>query len=184
VELYKKSDSKFYWYDFAVRGKRYRGSTKETNKKRAEKAAALKLTLTIEGKDSLDTKVPSLQEEFSTRFLSWIESGTLALQSRKYYRNGWRLLSTTRIVDVQLGRITKDDVERLTFSGSAANANCALRTLHRMLHKAEEWNLIGRVLKFKLLREHGRSLRLDDEAEQKLLVGAKACGWRLEAMYL
>jgi hypothetical protein len=46
-----------------------------------------------------------------------------------------------------------------------------------MLHKAEEWNLIGRVPKFKLLTEHGRSLRLDEDAEQKLLVAAKACNW-------
>ena len=46
-----------------------------------------------------------------------------------------------------------------------------------MLHKAEEWNLIGRVPRFKLLTEHGRRLRLDDNAEQKLLVAAKTCDW-------
>jgi integrase len=46
-----------------------------------------------------------------------------------------------------------------------------------MLHKAEEWNLIGKVPKFKLLREGGRTLRLDHEAEQRLLVAAQACGW-------
>jgi hypothetical protein len=28
------------------------------------------------------------------------------------------------------------------------------------------------------MKEHGRSLRLDDEAERKLLVGAAACKWR------
>jgi len=44
-----------------------------------------------------------------------------------------------------------------------------------MLHKAEEWNLIGRVPKFKLLTEHGRNLRLDDDAEQRLLVAASIC---------
>jgi len=32
VELYKKRDSRFYWYDFKWRGKRYRSSTRETNK--------------------------------------------------------------------------------------------------------------------------------------------------------
>jgi hypothetical protein len=74
-----------------------------------------------------------------------------------------------------LDQITKDDVEALSFSGSASNANCTLRTLRRMLHKAEEWNLIGRVPRFRLLREQGRGLRLDDEAEHKLPVAAKAC---------
>ena len=31
-------------------------------------------------------------------------------------------------------------------------------------------------MKFKLLREHGRTLRLDDAAEHKLLVAAEVCG--------
>ncbi len=78
---------------------------------------------------------------------------------------------------MRLGHITKDDVEGISLSGSASNANCALRTLRRMLHKAEEWNLIGRVPRFKLLTEHGRRLRLDDHAEQKLLVAASRCDW-------
>jgi YHS domain-containing protein len=30
VKLFKKPNSKFYWYDFTVRGRRYRGSTQET----------------------------------------------------------------------------------------------------------------------------------------------------------
>jgi hypothetical protein len=32
VELYRKRDSRFYWYDFKWHDKRYRSSTKETNK--------------------------------------------------------------------------------------------------------------------------------------------------------
>jgi hypothetical protein len=79
---------------------------------------------------------------------------------------------------MRLDHITKDDVEALSFSGSASKANCALRTLRRMLHKAEEWNLISKVPKFNLLREDGRRLRLDDDAEQKLLLAAKACNWK------
>ena len=31
-----------------------------------------------------------------------------------------------------------------SFSGSAYNVNCALKTLRRMLHLAQEWGLIGR----------------------------------------
>jgi len=129
------------------------------------------------GTDLLDRKAPNLRE-FSTRFLSWVESATLAGKSKAYYCNGWRLLSMTKIVGMRLYHITKDDVEGLSFNGSASNANCALRTLRRMLHKAEEWNLIGRVPKFKLLTEHGRRLRLDEDAEQKLLVAARVCNWK------
>jgi len=59
------------------------------------------------------------------------------------------------------------------FTGSPSNANCALRTLRRILHKAEEWGLIRSVPKFRLVKEYGRSLRLDDEAERKLSAGAE-----------
>ena len=123
----------------------------------------------------MDRKAPRMQE-FSIRFLIWVESAALEDKSKAYYRSGWRLLSTTKIVGMCLDHITKDDVEALSFSGSASNANCALRTLRRMLHKAEEWNLISRVPKFNLLREHGRRLRLDDDA--RCCWAAKACKWK------
>jgi len=87
VELFRKKDSRFYWYDFKARGKRYRGSTKETNKKRVGRIAALRLSQAIEGTGLLDRKAPSLQE-LSTRFLGWVESTALASKTRKYYANG------------------------------------------------------------------------------------------------
>jgi hypothetical protein len=46
-----------------------------------------------------------------------------------------------------------------------------------LIDRVEEWNLIGRVPRAKLLTEHGRRLRLDDHAEQKLLVAASTCDW-------
>jgi len=76
-----------------------------------------------------------------------------------------------------VNQITSDCAEQLKFPGLAANANCALRTLRRMLHKAEEWKVIGHAPKIKMMKEHGRHLRLDDEAERKLLEGAQACTW-------
>ena len=51
-----------------------------------------------------------------------------------------------------------------------------------MLHKAEEWKMVRSPAKIKLLKEHGRNLRLDDEAEEKLFVGCRKAGreWGLE----
>jgi hypothetical protein len=63
--------SKFYWYDFTVGGRRYRGSTKETNKTRTGALAALKLAQAAEGRDPLPRKAPGLLE-FSGRFLDWV----------------------------------------------------------------------------------------------------------------
>ena len=60
VELFRKDKSKYYWYDFTVRGERFRGSTMETNETRARKTAALKLAAAIKGSDPLDRKPPTL----------------------------------------------------------------------------------------------------------------------------
>ena len=38
--------------------------------------------------------------------------------------------------------------------------------------------MIGHAPKIKMMKEHGRHLRLDEEAERKLLAGALACKWR------
>jgi integrase len=70
-------------------------------------------------------------------------------------------------------QITCDVVEALRFSGSPANGNNALRPLRRVLHKAREWKLLREVPRFKLFKEAGRALRLDDDAERKLLPVAK-----------
>src|ERR1035438_4410543 len=72
VKLFKKAKSKFYWYDFTVRGQRYRGSTNETKAARAAKVAGLKLAHVVENTDPLPQKAPVLLE-FSRRFLDWLD---------------------------------------------------------------------------------------------------------------
>ena len=43
VKLFRKPKLKFYWYNFTVRGRRYRGSTLETKSVRALKIASLRM---------------------------------------------------------------------------------------------------------------------------------------------
>lgn len=168
MDLYLKPKSPFFWYDFTVRGERYRGSTKETDETRAQKVAALKLAEAIQGSDPLDRKPPTLRE-YSKDFLDWVETGRLEADTRRYYRNGWRLLQKAKIVGKRMDKITKDEIEKLKFPGSASNGNNALRTLRRMFNKAKEVKLIREVPEFALFKERGRSLRLNEEAERRLL---------------
>ncbi len=176
MKLFKKTKSRFYWFDFTVRGQRHL-STGETKAVRATKVASMKLAQALEHGDLFPTKAPVLAQ-FSERFLSWLEEARLEEKTKNFYRNGCRLLKVTIIFGTRLAEIRTEDAERLKFPGSAANANCALRTLRRMLHKAEEWKLISRAPKIKLMKEHGRSLRLDDVAEDKLLAASARCTWR------
>jgi integrase len=177
VKLFRKPKSKFYWYDFTVRGQRHRGSTQESKAVRAAKVASLKLAQAIEGENVLPSK-PTSMAELSEQFLAWVDNGRLEIKTKTYYQNGWRLLKATPVTDMRVDQITSDCAERLKFPASPCNANCALRTLRRMIHKAEEWKMINHTPKIRLMKEHGRHLRLDDEAERKLLAGASACKWR------
>ncbi len=68
---------------------------------------------------------------------------------------------------MRMDLINKDEVEKLQFSGSASNGNNALRTLRRMYSKAKVDKLIFKVPDFALFKEHGRSLRLNDEVEMR-----------------
>jgi hypothetical protein len=89
VELFRKGKgkSKYWWYDFTVRGKRYRGSPKESNETRAKKIAGLRLAAAVEGADPLDRKAPTLRET-AERFLEWVGTARLEAQTRRYYENG------------------------------------------------------------------------------------------------
>jgi site-specific recombinase XerD len=159
-----------------VRGQRYRGSTNETKEARASKIAGLKLAQVVENTDPLPRKAPVLSE-FSKRFLDSLDKVTLEDTTKTYYRDGWRLLQSTTVARMRLDQIATDDVEELKLPGSSSNVNCALRTLRRILHKAEEWKLIRRAPKLKLAKEYERELRLDDESERKLLAAAAESGW-------
>ena len=146
MKLFKKTKSRFYWYDFTARGRRYRGSTQETNSVRALQVASLKLAFAMENTDPLPSK-PTALRGLADRFLAWVDGSRLEEMTKKFYRNGWRVLKATPIAEARVDQITGDCTEQLMFPGSAANANCALRTLRRMLHKAEEWKMIGHAPK-------------------------------------
>jgi integrase len=166
--VFLRTGSKFYWYHFCIDGRRYRGSTKVSLKSQAWKVMAQKLVEAQSGTALLPGRTPTLKG-FSQRFLDAIEDSQLSAKTKVYYRTGWRLLSENPIINRRLHQICSDTVSGLKFPGSASNANCALRTLRRMLHKAVNWNLIRDVPKIKLAAEHGRSIMLDAHCEHALL---------------
>jgi hypothetical protein len=53
-----------------------------------------------------------------------------------------------------------------------------------MLHKAEEWKLIARASEDQTAERARRSLRLDDDAEKKLMDASAPCKWRVRTQEL
>jgi integrase len=110
-----------------------------------------------------------LLRELAVRFLAWVGTADLEPKTKTYYRNGWRLLSQTRLATVRLSDIGEEQITALRFSGSVANINNARRTLRRMLGKAHAWGLSGIAPKIRLQKENRRTLLIDSERERQLL---------------
>lgn len=178
-QLYKPKKSKYWWYDFTVRGKRYRGSTEETNPLRARNRKNQKYTEVAAGNDPLPRKAPTLRV-LSARFLKWVDESSKAEKTKTYYRSGWRLLDATRLAGMVLTDINAEEISLVRFPGGPSNTNCARRTLRRIFSLAQEWNLARTAPKVHLLPEHYRRERLTADYENRLLVGASKCKWKPE----
>jgi integrase len=170
VSLFKRGNT--WHFTLRWKGKRYRGSCKTSRQMEAKKVEALVLARLLEdGQFPWNKKVPTLAG-FSNRFFSWLESLPAERSpkepTRRYYRVGWQHLEPTLIAGMKLDHITADHA--LIIQGSsAANANNALRTLRRMLKKAQEWQLLSAVPVVKLMEEQGREQMIEPWMEQRLL---------------
>jgi integrase len=168
VSIYRREGSPFYQYDFEWNGSRYRGSTKQ---KTEQKARLFEATLMSQLREEgiLVRKSPTL-EKFSPVFLNWVDNSQQIKEStRKYYRQGWNLLAKTKLKQIRMDQIRDKHVEVTTFAAGPSNANCAIRTLRRMLVKAKDDGLVAKCPKLQLRDETKRSLLMDDASEGRIL---------------
>ena len=173
MEIYKREGSKYWLVDFTVNGKRYRKSTRATTKTRAMEVAA-DLIKEVHLGDTPKPKGPSprLQAFADEKFLPFIQGSQLDPDSKRYYENGWRMLKSTPIADQPIAGIKAAHAAMLEFPGSGSNANCALRTLRRMLSFARDAEYITHVPKIALRKENERSATFSAELEKALLDAA------------
>src|SRR5215831_12442109 len=82
VELFRRKNSRCWWYDFTVRGERFRGSTKETTKTAAHARAAQLLTELTNGNVFRSGRRAPYLSEFAVRFLMFVENAKLAEKSK------------------------------------------------------------------------------------------------------
>jgi len=75
------------------------------------------------------------------------------------------LLADTDVASMRLEAISQDDTGVLRFPGGPSNHNNALRTLRRMLGKAEEWRVLRAAPKIKLKQERERERIIDEHVE-------------------
>src|SRR2546425_9199490 len=114
MSLYKLGN--VWHYSFYWGGRRYRGSTKQMQRTKAERIQAEAMAKVREQPNVRLTGRTPLLRELAARFLAWVEAADLEPNTKAYYRNGWRLLSRTRLTTVRISDIGEEQIAALCVS--------------------------------------------------------------------
>ena len=159
-------------YKLQVDGKLYRGSTKQTGKKRAEQFEQVLLGRIKDGDEiQIKDKSPFLRDYLDT-FSEYVrDRNGMANKTKEYYQAGVNFLREQSIADLRIHMIRKSDVETMQFPKDYAGStiNRVLRTLRRSLNSAVELDLITKCPKIKLVEEHQRKQTISGEMEETIM---------------
>jgi integrase len=159
---------KIWWARIEVKGVPYQFSTKQTNKTKAGWVESRKRDALIAG-----IGVAPTLKDFKERFLKYLPA-RVSKDTRDFYTEHLKaLLDFPALAESRLDRINAALVEdfvqwRSQQKGTAgtlavSTINHNLRTLRRVLHLAQEWEVIARAPKIKLLTgERQREYVLSD----------------------
>jgi integrase len=182
MAIYKRGET--YWYEFQFNGQRIQESAQTTNKDAARTIEAAHRVRLAKGEAGIRERptVPTLAE-FGPRF----ESAIVTLCAEKpatvsfYKEKLRRLLADRPLSGARLDAIEEaaiDDykqrrtrqVSRYGRPLSPASVNRELATLRRLLRLAQEWKVLDRVPRIRLLRgERNREFILNHGLESKYL---------------
>ncbi|MEN6536907.1 MAG: site-specific integrase [Bryobacteraceae bacterium] len=176
-----------WWYEFYFKGRRYRESTKQTNKRVAEQIAAARKTQLAKGEVGIRDRPPApTLKKFEARFTSAIETECAHKpQTVSFYKEKYRRLleypalakaPLDAIDEALVDKYKQDRRQQLSRYGrliSPASVNRELATLSRALRLAFKWKIITSVPTIgRLSGERGREYVLDHGTEQTYLAEA------------
>jgi len=182
MAVYKRG--KIWWYKFSFNGEMIRESTKQTNKRVAERLEASRKAALVEGRAGIGGRkaVPTLREFAERDFLPYVRS-TFASKPKtlRYYENGAkRLLAYGKLADEPLDRITTETIagyvaKRQEAGLRVSSINRELQVLRRMFHLASEWGKTNKSLcRVRMLPGEGHRERvLTPEEEARYLRAAR-----------
>ena len=175
MSVFKRGE--FYYYEFVHGGRRYCRSTKVKNQRVAEEIERAYRTALAKGDVGIveRKKVPTFSE-FSKTFLDAIRvrSANKPATVGFYEDRTKRLLKYNPLKSARLDAIDEALIERYVTSRRAvvgpASCNRELATLRRALRLAEDWKLIIKAPRIRLLNgERQRTFVLSHEEEAKYL---------------
>jgi integrase len=164
MSLYKRGG--VWWFAFYFNGERIQESSKTSNRRTAEQIQAARKTELAKGEVGIEKKkpVPTLKE-FAPRFMEAIETDCAEKPNTiGFYREKLsKLLAYPAFADAKLDTIEEAAIDaykntrtrtnsRFNRPLSVASVNRELATLRRLLRLAQEWKVINRVPRVRLLR--------------------------------
>ena len=192
MAVYKRGA--IWWYKFAWNGRAVRESTKQANKRTAEKMEAAHKTSLAKGEVGIRDRapVPSLKDFAERDFTPYIESRFPDKpKTLEYYKNGLKnLIAHAPLAGCVLDAINAERIagfvaKRREAGLAVATINRQLEVLRRMLKLATEWGKVDRALpKIEMLPgENHRERVLSAEEEIRYLEAATAIGEEIRESY-
>jgi integrase len=175
MSIYKRGG--VYWYSFIFRGDRVQRSTRQADRKVARQMEAAKRTALAKGEVGIAERKPApTLGGFAQRFIDSIQVRSAAKPKtiEFYAQQLARLLDYEPLANARLNTIDESLIERFvqhrSQQVSPTSVNRALATLRRLLRLAQEWHVIDRVPRVRLLPgEHNREFVLSHQRERVYL---------------
>jgi integrase len=170
MKLYQRGQ---VWYlTFYVRGKRVQESTGTSNRRKAEKFYALRLSEVERGEFAQSARMTLAR--FGQQYLDYAKANKRSwLRDQQIMKHLNTAMGTAQMGDIGALQIERYKLNRLKESASAATVNREVALLKHMFNVAEHWQLFsGRnpVKGVKFLQEDNVQIRSPSEAEEEELL--------------
>ena len=164
---------KYFHFEFAINGQRYRGTTKQTTKSAARQFESELIAEVRRGGGAFRIGKAPVLSELANEFLAYVDArfrvGTMTRNGQRDFHGGWNLLKPTALAAMRVDRISTRDAERVSFPGGPWNQRKAQKTLARILSWAAEEEYIRAAPRIKRTRAYGRTIRITHDIENALL---------------
>lgn len=173
--VFKRPNSKNYWFEFSWRGQRIQESAKTTNKRAAEQIEAARRLQLAKGEVGIVERqvVPTLKNFLTARFLPWVQVECKSKpKTVSFYEQRVASLVKSRLANKPLDLITEEDITdfKKLSRNSLATTNRDLATLRKAGLWAVSIKLIQSFVKVRLTPgEKSRDFVLDYDQEEKYL---------------
>lgn len=178
MSIFKRG--RVYWYHFVFNGQHVQESTKQGNPRVARQMEAAHRTALAKGEVGISERKPVAKlKEFAQRFMDAIlvrcaaKPRTVEFYAQQLARLlDFELLANARVNEIDEALI-ESFVQHRSAQVSRATVNRALATLRRLLRLAQEWRVIDRVPRIRILNgEQNRDFVLSHAQELAYLEAA------------